>query len=47
MTKYTLQDGTTEIYVNEDQICTKIEGVTTDVLSLSNGQTLIVLKNSK
>ena len=46
MTKYTLFDGS-EIYINDDQICTKIENkegnsVKSISLSLSNGQSFIV-----
>lgn len=46
MTKYTLLDGS-EIYINDDQICTKIENKEGNVvksisLSLSNGQSFTV-----
>lgn len=45
MTKYTLVDGS-EIYINDDQICTKIENEDNDCLTLSNGKSYLVQKES-
>lgn len=45
MTKYILLDGA-EIYINEDQICTKIENESNDCLTMSNGKSYLVRKSN-
>ena len=45
MTEYILYDGS-KIFINEDQICTKIENDDNDCLTMSNGKSYLVRKQN-